>query len=192
MKKIVDWIIARARRTPYFHLYHADGSAYMMRYWLVPYTFEKVLTIRESPIGWLLQRFGIAVRLHHICTPDADRAMHDHPWSFLSIVLRGWYLEARPMKVSPCFDGPVEEARCLYRLAGSIGFRHAPDRHRVTQVSDGGVWTLFATGPQRQWWGFYTPAGKIYYRDYESVHNKEAIAERDRHHSLKAADGAAP
>lgn len=32
---LVNRLIARARRTPYFHLFHADGTPYMERYWLV-------------------------------------------------------------------------------------------------------------------------------------------------------------
>jgi hypothetical protein len=96
---IADWLIERAKRTPYFHLHHGDGSLYMERYWLVPFASDKegcrAATWRE-PLTWLLQRLGVAVRLHVIHTPDLDRALHDHPWTFVSLVLRGWYREERP------------------------------------------------------------------------------------------------
>jgi hypothetical protein len=31
------------------------------------------------------------------------------------------------------------------------------------------TWTLMIYGPIRQWWGFFTPRGKVYWRDYPSV-----------------------
>lgn len=181
MNPLSRYLIRRAERTPYTHLLHTDGSPYMMRYWLVPYGFDNPVSPWRRPLAWLLQRFDIAIRVHHICTADLDRALHDHPWSFLSVVLHGFYIEKRPIKISPCFfehysddfHGTYERGAFTFRKCGSVAFRHATDRHRITDVCSGGVWTLFITGPQRQWWGFYTPKGKIYYRDY--IDNKEAI-----------------
>lgn len=100
LKTIANWLLKRAIRTPYFHLYHADGTKYMERYWLVPFASAKegcyVATWRQ-PFIKLLQVLGIAVRLHWIHTPDLDRALHDHPWTFISKVLIGWYVEERPL-----------------------------------------------------------------------------------------------
>lgn len=67
-------LIERALRTPYFHLYHADGSLYMARYWLRRHA--------AGSSAW-------AARVHYLATPDEDRHLHDHPWDFVSIVLRG-------------------------------------------------------------------------------------------------------
>lgn len=188
IRNLFDWtvnrLIARAMRTPYFHLHHGDGSLYMERYWLVPLTYGAFgcYTAKwwREPSAWLLQTLGIAVRVHHICTADLDRSLHDHPWDWVSIVLRGWYLEARPSHIAPCFHGEEEElTHITARHAGSFAFRHATDRHRITHVEPE-TWTLFITGPKVQWWGFYTPAGKVYYRDYESVHNKAPLPETEQ------------
>ena len=147
-------LIERAQRTPYFHLYHADGSLYMARYWLRP------------------GRGGTwAARVHHIATPDEDRHLHDHPWDFVSIVLRGGYKEIRPLGVEPGFDGDEERTYLVDRRPGSVAVRRSTDRHRIVSVLPD-TWTLFITGPKRQWWGFYTEFGKVHWRDYESVHNK--------------------
>lgn len=98
-EKLLDRVIERVKRRPYFHLYHGDGSLYMERYWVVPFAKRDegcfVATWRK-PLHWLLQKLGIAVRLHCIHTPDLDRALHDHPWTFLSWVLIGSYTEERP------------------------------------------------------------------------------------------------
>lgn len=152
MSLVADLIIRMAMRRAYSkgHLLHADGSLYMGRYSL----FET---------RWL------TARVHHLATPDWDRALHDHPWPFVSIVLRGAYIEARPYQIEPCFEGDGEWLCESWRIPGSLAFRRPTDRHRITHVN-ANTWTLFITGPKRQWWGFYTPNGKVHWRDYESVH----------------------
>lgn len=150
-KIIVNWIIRRAQRTPYHkgHLVHADGSLYMSRRAL----FET---------RWM------SARVHHIATPDSDCHLHDHPWPFISILMRGSYMERRPVEVDPCFieGADVERHEDRARHAGSIAFRRATDRHAITRVSRD-VWTLFITfGRPMQWWGFYTRQGKVYFKDY--------------------------
>lgn len=153
--RLVDWLIVIARRTPHTHLYHADGSLYMARFWLVR-------------TRWF------SARLHHIATPDLDRHLHDHPWTFVSVVLRGGYTEARPLTVDPCFmDFPgapeIEMSRLRFRSAGSVALRRATDRHRIVQIRPS-TWTLVILGPKRQWWGFYTRQGKVHWRDYATLH----------------------
>ena len=131
------------------HIHGPDGSLYMERFGL----FET---------RWL------TARVHHIVKPDLDREMHDHPAGFVSVVLKGEYDEARPWDIEPCFHGCDDELVFITtRKAGSIAYRGPMTRHRITQVSDGGVWTLFFfVGGIKQWWGFYTPAGKVHWRDY--------------------------
>jgi hypothetical protein len=188
----VDRLIALAKRTPYFHLHHGDGTLYMERYWLVPFISSEhvgcyAMRWWREPFGWLCQRFGIAMRIHVIHTPDLDRALHDHPWNFVSVVLRGWYTELRPIdNGQPCFaehelsDGGEELTWIIHRAERSVAFRRATDRHRIINQSARCV-TLFITGPKRQWWGFYTPSGKVYYKDYDSVHNKVPIGKNELH-----------
>lgn len=160
LELIARLAIKLATKNPYFHLKHADGSYYMERYWLIGPNFT-----------------GYTVRLHIGHTPDLDRAMHDHPWGFVSVVLRGWYHEQRPLVADPCFDGdsPQEIATVTVREAGSIAKRRATDRHRISVVAPDGYVSLFIAGPKRHWWGFFTPKGKVHWQDYESAHNNTAI-----------------
>ena len=85
MKSLVQRLIAalidRAMRTPYFHL-----PGYMDRYWLM------------KPSKWTL---GCSVRIHHILSSDSDRVLHDHPWPFVTMILRGGYFEDRPLFNDP-------------------------------------------------------------------------------------------
>lgn len=182
MKWLADKIIAIAKRTPYFHLYHHDGSAYMERYWLMP----RWLLRRESgdldsrvkeyfkPKSWL----PFALRVHKISTIDYDRDMHNHPWSFISIVLRGGYTEKRPMFEEPrflrCHD--IESGEWIdyepslhyMRLPGSIALRRASDRHVISAVLPD-TYTLVFQFRKVQEWGFFTPKGFVPWREYDGM-----------------------
>jgi hypothetical protein len=129
LRKLVDWLVEKAKQRPHVHL---DG--YMLRFFLIPET-----------------RFG-AVRVHKILKSDDDRAFHDHPFWFISIVLKGQYKE-----ISPIFrDGIYEGVRIIYRKAGSIAFRRAADWHRIEVFPGETVWTLFICGTRKRTWGFLT------------------------------------
>lgn len=111
-ENVVGRLLARAKRTPYFHLHHGDDSLYMERYWIVPFASEKegcYIATWRRPVVWLLQALGVSIRLHVIHTPDLDRAMHDHPWTFASWVLRGWYEEQRPLVANRADFVPIYE-----------------------------------------------------------------------------------
>lgn len=181
-ERILNRVIDLARRTPYFHLYHADGTLYMERYWVIRDAKSRVAHWEIEPLVWLFQKLGICIRLHCIHSPDLDREMHDHPWTFFSVVLRGWYEEARPYfpERAEFLGGALgsgmelrlsEPSTTTHRAAGSYALRRFYHRHRITAVSPGGVWTLFVTFRKRQVWGFYTEQGKVWWWKFESVHN---------------------
>lgn len=153
--ELIDALMRFAKRRPYEHLKHADGSLYMGRWWVVPRS------------KWT---FGYGLRIHHIATPDFDRHLHDHPFSFVSLVLKGWYIEARPVERDPCFVGDRELCYLTQRKKGSIAYRPCWARHRICAMSQGGVWTLVLTSPRKMWWGFFTETGKVHWTQYESVH----------------------
>lgn len=123
----------RPRRRPDFIIGSAENP-YMLRWWLIPRN------------GWF------NVYLHQIRRDDDDRALHDHPWWNVSIVLRGAYREITP------------KGRFM-RRAGSIVFRRATAAHRLELPVDGGgiryCWTLFITGPRVRKWGFLCPKGWV-------------------------------
>lgn len=89
-----------------------------------------------------------SLRLHHFLRSDVDRHPHDHPWWFITLVLKGEYTDlAEIMR-----DGrhAVFMQDCLKR--GSIRFRPALHRH---WVHTDGCWTLIVTGRNRRSWGFW-------------------------------------
>lgn len=171
MKRLIDWLVRMSRRTPYFDICNeADGTLYMGRSWLMPRWLlmpdpENPGALKPKP--WL----PVSLRLHHIARPDLDRHFHDHPWTFVSLVLRGGYAECRPSSAVPNWRGGDEEDGVTsVRLPGSIGIRRYTDRHRIVSVLPDTL-TLVLVFRKRQSWGFFTRQGKVHWRDYESVHN---------------------
>lgn len=103
--------------------------------------------------------FGIF--LHRINLPDTDKDMHDHPWPFVSLVLRGGYDEERPFMGGWKLDEP--------RRWLSIGFRRATDLHRIVSLHRKPTWTLVLAGRYKRPWGFMTPTGWVHYREYLGI-----------------------
>lgn len=104
---------------------------------------------------WIIPRNPIFnIYLHKFLRDDDDRALHDHPWISLSIILKGGYIECLPKGVRRFYN------------QGSIIYRRAVHRHRVELLRGcypGGetfskpTWTLFITGPNIREWGFWCP-----------------------------------
>lgn len=145
--RLVDWLVRRAKRRPYTRL---DG--YMERYWLL-----------RTP--WF------AVRLHRILRSDDDRALHDHPWDYATVILRGGYIEVRPRPANYC-DYPDPTLGPTVREwigPGRALLRRAESLHRLELPDGQPCITLFITGRRRRTWGFQTPDGWVSHRDYERM-----------------------
>jgi hypothetical protein len=118
---------------------------YMLRWWVIP-----------------RNRF-FNIYLHHFLRSDDDRALHDHPWWNLSILLRGRYLEHT-------------RDRIRLRHAGCMVLRRATCAHRI-ELIDGPVWTLFLTGPKIRSWGFHCPQGWRHWRKFTAADDPGAVGQ---------------
>lgn len=107
-----------------------------------------IIGSKEDPYikrWWVIPRNKIFnIYLHNILRPDDDRALHDHPWWNLSIILKGSYIEITPKG-------------SFLRKQWSIVGRKATALHRLVPMGD--CWTLFITGPVIREWGFACPNG---------------------------------
>lgn len=101
------------------------------------------------------------IYLHHFLRSDDDRALHDHPWWNLSILLRGQYREHTQNRVK-------------LRRAGYMVLRRATCAHRI-ELIDGPVWTLFLTGPKIRSWGFHCPHGWRHWREFTDPKDVGAV-----------------
>lgn len=121
----------------------------------------------KSGIGWCVWRWTdvaseyitrlhlvktpwFAVCLHWLNKPDPELFDHDHPVSFLSIILRGWYTENKNGKM---------------RFHRWFNYISATDYHTITGVGPNTL-TLCFMGPKTREWGFHTNRGWVYWKDY--------------------------
>lgn len=115
---------------------------------------------------WIVARNSRAnAYLHNFCRSDDDRALHDHPWRNVSVLLSGSYTEH------------VEQGPPRLRQAGDVVARWSPLlAHRVELPRDADgrevpCWTLFLTGPNVREWGFLCPQGWRPWREFGGTKN---------------------
>lgn len=142
---------------------------YLRRWWIIP-----------------RNRF-FNIYLHQILKSDDDRALHDHPWWNVSIILRGGYFEVMPTGIKKRYPGAiiVRRARAAHRL--ELGRDYAKgywdsNPAEIGHTMGGNVWvvplklcwSLFITGPKVREWGFLCPQGWRHWRDFIGVKDGEA------------------
>lgn len=112
----------------------------------------------------LLRCPWFAVRLHHFHRADSDACPHDHPWWFLSLVLRGGYAENIRQP-----DGAVKGQ---VNRPGRLLWRPRNFAHTVTRLLRQECWTLVVTGKDRGKWGFFGKWGWIPWREFVNASGK--------------------
>jgi hypothetical protein len=121
---------------------------------------------------WILKLpFGRQIRVHNILKDDEDRELHDHPFDFVSVMLKGSYREMTPHLDDIMRDMSTKGAWIQFPTrytAPCFLYRKAEDLHRLTEVKD--TWTLVFAGPRRRMWGFSKgPGDWTPYREFVSV-----------------------
>ena len=95
-----------------------------------PFMIRYYLLFRKRP-KW----FPFNIFLHKILKSDLGD-LHDHYWSYLTLVLKGGYWE-------------TNENGTFWRGPGYIGFRKASDRHSLKIPEGKTAWTLLIAGPNK-------------------------------------------
>lgn len=103
------------------------------------------------------------IYLHQILHSDDDRALHDHPWWNVSIILKGSYLEV------------TGAGKRLMRRRGNVVFRLAKTAHRLEVRDHSSCWSLFLTGSATRIWGFHCPKGWIPWTEFTAPGAKGQI-----------------
>lgn len=99
-----------------------------------------------------------ALCLHWIRKPDEEPWLHDHPVSFLSIILRGSYAEIRQRA------DDLSPRIIVHRWFNFIRAEKF-DRHRIIFARRHTL-TLCLMGPKTREWGFHTRDGWKGWKDY--------------------------
>lgn len=136
------------RRPPDFIIGTVDDP-YLLRWWVIPRN----------------KRFNIY--LHQFHRDDDERALHDHPWDNVSIVLSEGYTEVVPIDPRVPNGSTIE---CV-RRPGDVVRRGAKDAHRIKLRRDTSgqpirAWSLFLTGQLQRSWGFWCPHGWRHYKKF--------------------------
>ena len=94
--------------------------------------------------------FPFNIFLHKFLKSDPDD-VHDHPWPYATLILKGGYWEWIPL-----FDEQGKKINEIAHWRGRGHFRisKATSYHRIELDPDVSCWTLFMPGPQRKEWGF--------------------------------------
>jgi len=121
-----------------------------------PYLERYYLFLRDR------ERFPFNIFLHKFLKSDPDD-VHDHPWPYATVILKGGYWEWIPV-----FDtigrkiGEVQH----WRKPGHFRTCSASSFHRIELDPNVTCWTLFMPGPKQRDWGFMVKNKWVQWEQY--------------------------
>ena len=111
------------------------------------------------------KHFPFNVFLHKFHKGDPGD-VHDHPWSYATLILAGGYYE-----YIPNFEyGKMVSETKHWRGPGHFRICSPSSYHRIELKEGVTPWTLFMPGPQRREWGFWV--------NNKWIHNDNYLEER--------------
>lgn len=147
---ISNFIIDRITRRPPDFVIGSPDNPYLLRWFVIP---------RNSIFN---------IYLHCFMRSDDDRALHDHPWTNLSILLRGRYVEHTIAAGGINHRHEYCAGNWKLRLFGSMA-------HRL-ELIDGNCWTIFITGPRYRVWGFHCQErGWVHWKEFTKSDNRGEV-----------------
>jgi hypothetical protein len=143
--KFLNWLEARGRKR--IVMDRTSDEPYLERYYLF-------LKERNS--------FPFNVFLHKFLKSDPDD-VHDHPWPYATLILKGGYYEWIPQ-----FDkqGNKFSEVAVWRGPGSFRVCSANSFHRIELDPNVTAWTLFMPGPKQRDWGFLVKNKWVQWEEY--------------------------
>lgn len=162
----------------------------------MPRLFRRLTLIHDGEP--FLDRWGIVwdrlggFYVHHIVGPDPGMDLHDHPWSFVTVVLRGGYFE-HVLESRQAMESVAEVSR-IGRYWGwrevidvtkpnGIRTRRLPSVHRMPLhlahrivAVDRNTWTLVLRGPTRREWGFFPPYRWVPWTKYDYETRRPSVS----------------
>lgn len=142
-----------------------------------------------------VELFGAGVLVHRIDAPDPGLDLHDHPWPFITIILRGGYTEEWAEVISRdaadrltcpgcgCAMCSHGTRGCRWHVAQCTAAGLAPSdyrtwprwsvhrmplgvAHRITECEPNTV-SLVIRGRKVRRWGFFLPTGWVDWEAYD-------------------------
>jgi hypothetical protein len=146
MLKLLDKLMIRLNRKKLIYD-RVDGELYLTRYYLF---------LKER------SKFPFNIFLHKFHKSD-DVVLHDHPWSYITVIIKGGYWEWTPI-----FDkkGKKITEKCTWRGPGNVKLAPANSYHRVEIDPEIAAWTLFIPGAKQREWGFLVKNTWVQWEQY--------------------------
>ena len=144
---------------------------------------RRVITDRDGKVPYLIRyyvflkerkHFPFNITLHKVLVSD-EPTLHDHPWGYATLILKGGYWEHIPIRSQ---EGAVVGSTKVWRGPGHFRVRSANDLHWLELEKDADdneipCWSLFFMGRKKQEWGFMQ---HVKYEGYRWVHNEQYLA----------------
>lgn len=121
-----------------------------------PYLERYYLFLKDRKV------FPFNIFLHKFLKSDPDD-VHDHPWPYATLILKGGYYEWIPQ-----FDTAgrkIGETR-YWRRPGHFRTCSSTSYHRIELKQGVECWTIFMPGSQKREWGFLVNNKWVHNDDY--------------------------
>ena len=116
------------------------------------------------------ERFPFNIFVHMFLKSDPDD-VHDHPWPYATLILRGGYWEWIPVFNT---HGQKIHEYSVWRGAGSFRFASANSFHRIELDPAVECWTLFMPGVKQRDWGFLVKNQWIQWQEYLAQRKRQS------------------
>jgi hypothetical protein len=136
---------------------------------------KRIILDRESQAPYLeryylflkdRKRFPFNVFVHKFLKSDPGD-VHDHPWPYATLILKGGYWEWIPVFNSL---GVKFNEYKVWRGAGHFRICRAESYHRIELDPNITAWTMFMPGPHKREWGFLV--------NNKWIHNEQYLEEK--------------
>lgn len=130
--------------------------------------FDKVKEIKSKDGVVHFRRWRILytpwfkINLHGIYKRDEDKHLHNHPWNFASIVLKGFYVEEKS-------DG------LNLRYPGQIAIRKKDVFHKIYSLCSKSVYTLNIMWGKEEVWGYKVDDKFVDHETYRQMKNNNLL-----------------
>jgi len=131
-----------------------------------PYLERYYIFLKER--SW----FPFNVFIHKFLKSDPDD-VHDHPWPYATLILKGGYFEWIPQFDS---QGRKIAEMCAWRGPGHFRTCGANSYHRIELDPAVECWTMFMPGPHKREWGFLVNNQWVQHEQYlEDKKNAKSV-----------------
>src|SRR6056300_2105341 len=145
---------------------------------------RRVITDRDGKVPYLIRyylflkerkNFPFNITLHKVLVSD-EPTLHDHPWGYATLILKGGYWEHIPL-TNETTGGVIGSTR-VWRGPGHFRIRSADDLHWLELEKDEAgneipCWSLFFMGRKQKEWGFLPLVSKS--KGYRWINNEKFL-----------------